>query len=156
MSDFTMKRPEGSTKKKRIVGRGASGRRGATAGRGDKGQKSRSGGNVKPGFEGGQMPLFRRIARRGFNNAKFTKSYQVLNLSEIAKRYTDGDVVNHETLIAKGLVKRGEKRIKILGDGDLSVKLTVDVDAVSRSATDKIERAGGMVTGSEKVVPDGE
>lgn len=145
MSDFNLYAPEGANKKKRIVGRGSSSGRGTTAGRGNKGQQSRSGGKVYVGFEGGQMPLYRRIAKRGFSNYPFRKDYEVINLCELEVRYENGETVNRESLILKGLVKKVSAMVKILGDGDLSKKLTVDVEKVSASAKAKIEKAGGTV-----------
>jgi large subunit ribosomal protein L15 len=145
MSDFNLYAPEGANKKKRIVGRGSSSGRGTTAGRGNKGQQSRSGGKVYVGFEGGQMPLYRRIAKRGFSNYPFRKEYEVINLCELETRYENGETVNRESLIIKGLVKKVSAMVKILGDGDLSKKLTVDVEKVSASAKAKIEKAGGTV-----------
>ena len=145
MSEFDLHPPRGATKKKRRVGRGSSSGLGSTAGRGNKGQQSRSGGKVYIGFEGGQMPLYRRVARRGFSNAVFRKDYTVFNLSSIEERYADGETVNRESLIAKGLLKKKKALIKVLADGDLSKKLTVDVDKVSASAKEKIERVGGTV-----------
>lgn len=150
MSDFDLHAPEGANKKKRIVGRGSSSGRGTTAGRGNKGQQSRSGGKTYVGFEGGQMPLYRRIAKRGFSNYMFRKDYEIINLAEIDKRYKDGETVNKESLILKGLLKKASALVKILGDGELAKKLTVDVDKVSASAKEKIEKAGGtIVLGAE-------
>lgn len=145
MSDFDLHAPEGANKKKRIVGRGSSSGRGTTAGRGDKGQHSRSGGKSYVGFEGGQMPLYRRIAKRGFSNYFFRKDYEIFNLSQIEMRYQDGETVNKQSLILKGLLKKASVLIKVLGDGKLTKKLTVDVDKVSASAKEKIEKAGGTV-----------
>jgi large subunit ribosomal protein L15 len=102
MSDFNLYAPEGANKKKRIVGRGSSSGRGTTAGRGNKGQQSRSGGKIYVGFEGGQMPLYRRIAKRGFSNYPFRTDYEVINLGEIEKRYDNGETVNRESLVKKG------------------------------------------------------
>lgn len=155
MADYRLNRPKGSRKTKRVVGRGAAARRGATAGRGTKGQNSRSGGGVAPGFEGGQMPLYRRLARRGFNNKRFQDLYRIVNIGEIAKRFSDGDVVNAESLKEKKLVKGQAARVKILGVGEIDVKVTVSVDSVSRGAREKIEKAGGSVA-EEKVESDGE
>jgi large subunit ribosomal protein L15 len=145
MSDFNLYAPEGANKKKRIVGRGSSSGRGTTAGRGNKGQQSRSGGKVYVGFEGGQMPLYRRIAKRGFSNYPFRKDNEVFNLSDIEVRYENGETVNRESLVVKGLLKKVDAPIKILGDGALTKKLTVDVDKVSASAKEKIEKVGGSV-----------
>lgn len=145
MSDFNLYAPEGANKKKRIVGRGSSSGRGTTAGRGNKGQQSRSGGKVYVGFEGGQMPLYRRIAKRGFSNYPFRKDFEIFNLSDIEIRYANGETVNRESLVVKGLLKKVNALVKVLGDGDLTKKLTVDVDKVSSSARDKIVKAGGTV-----------
>jgi len=145
MSDFNLYAPEGANKKKRIVGRGSSSGRGTTAGRGNKGQQSRSGGKVYVGFEGGQMPLYRRIAKRGFSNYPFRKDYEVFNLSDIEIRFENGETVNRESLVMKGLLKKVSALVKVLGDGDLTKKLTVDVDKVSASAKEKIEKVGGTV-----------
>ncbi len=145
MSDFNLYAPQGANKKKRIVGRGSSSGRGTTAGRGNKGQQSRSGGKVYVGFEGGQMPLYRRIAKRGFSNYPFRKDYEIFNLSDIEIRYSNGETVNRESLVLKGLLKKVSSLLKILGDGELTKKLTVDVDKVSSSAKGKIEKAGGTV-----------
>lgn len=145
MSDFVLSAPQGANKKKRIVGRGSSSGRGTTAGKGNKGQQSRSGGKAYVGFEGGQMPLYRRIAHRGFSNYPFKKEYSVVNVSLLEEKYSDGESVNKETLVAKGLISKVDSLVKILGTGDLTKKLTVDVDKVSASAKAKIEKAGGSV-----------
>mgnify|MGYP004548497251 FL=1 len=145
MSDFVLSAPQGANKKKRIVGRGSSSGRGTTAGKGNKGQQSRSGGKTYVGFEGGQMPLYRRIAHRGFSNYPFKKEYSVVNVSLLEEKYSDGESVNKETLVAKGLISKVDALVKILGTGDLTKKLTVDVDKVSASAKAKIEKAGGSV-----------
>ncbi len=149
MSDFNLYAPEGANKKKRIVGRGSSSGRGTTAGRGNKGQQSRSGGKVYVGFEGGQMPLYRRIAKRGFSNSPFRTDYEVFNLRDIETRYENGETVNKETLVLKGLLKKGTALVKVLGDGELTKKVSVDVDKVSASAKEKIEKAGGSVVQAE-------
>lgn len=144
MSDFNLHAPQGANKKKRIVGRGQGSGRGTTAGRGNKGQQSRSGGKTYVGFEGGQMPLYRRLAHRGFSNHPFKKEFQVVNLGEINKVYVDGDSVTIESLREKGLVK-GTMDVKILGDGEFSKKLSFQVEKISKSAIGKIEKAGGSV-----------
>lgn len=146
MSDFNLSVPYGANKKKRIVGRGSSSGRGSTAGKGNKGQQSRSGGKVYVGFEGGQMPLYRRIARRGFSNYWFKKEFAIVNLRDLEARFADGDTVNKETLVLKGLANKADELIKVLGDGELTKKLTVAVDKVSASAKEKIEKVGGSVT----------
>lgn len=145
MSDFVLSAPEGANKKKRIVGRGSSSGLGTTAGRGNKGQQSRSGGKVYVGFEGGQMPLYRRIAHRGFSNYPFKEEYAVLNLKDIETKYENGETVDKESLIKKGLVKKARSLVKILGDGNVTKKLTINVDKISASAKEKIEKAGGTV-----------
>ena len=143
--EYLIRKPKG-LKKKKMLGRGLGSGHGKTAGKGTKGQKARSGGGVRLGFEGGQMPLFRRIARRGFSNAPFKKVYQVLNVSEL-NRYADGETVSAETLLAKGMLGKKGMPVKILGDGELSKKLTVSVDKVSAKAREKILAAGGTVAG---------
>jgi large subunit ribosomal protein L15 len=149
MHDFNLHAPEGANKRKRIVGRGQGSGRGTTAGRGNKGQKSRSGGKTYVGFEGGQMPLYRRLAHRGFSNYPFKKVYEVINLGDIQNHFNDGDTVNNVTLIEKGLVKKAAL-IKILSDGEFTKKLNFSVDAVSAAAKEKIEKAGGTVAVSAK------
>ena len=144
MHDFNLHAPEGANKKKRIIGRGQGSGRGTTAGKGNKGQKARSGGKTYVGFEGGQMPLYRRLAQRGFSNYPFKKEYQVVNISEIEKRFEDGETVDTASLYTKGLVK-GPVPVKLLGNGEISKKLTVKVPAISASAKEKIEKAGGTV-----------
>ena len=135
--------PAGATTKKTIVGRGSSSK-GRTCGRGNNGQNSRSGGGVRPGFEGGQMPLYRRVARRGFSNYPFKKEYVVINVSLLNEKFDDGATIDREALIAKGFVSKHNKAlIKILGTGDVTKKFTVAVDKVSESAKAKIEKAGG-------------
>jgi large subunit ribosomal protein L15 len=146
MSDFNLHAPEGANKRKRIIGRGQGSGRGTTAGKGNKGQKARSGGKTYVGFEGGQMPLYRRLAHRGFSNYPFKKVFQVVNLEAIERRYEDGETLDLPSLIRKGLVK-GAAPVKILGDGALTKKLTVKIGALSASAKAKIEQAGGTVIG---------
>jgi large subunit ribosomal protein L15 len=149
--DFDLRAPEGANKRRRIVGRGQGSGRGTTSGKGNKGQKARSGGKTYAGFEGGQMPLYRRLAQRGFSNYPFKKSFQIVNLSSIDKRYSDGETVSESSLFSKGLVK-GKKKgetftpdspVKILGNGDLTKKLVFKICAISSSAREKIQKAGG-------------
>jgi large subunit ribosomal protein L15 len=144
MSDFSLHAPVGATHKKVIVGRGQSSGLGTTAGRGNKGQNARSGGKTYPGFEGGQMPLYRRLAHRGFNNSNFAREFSVVNLVDLEAAYAAGETVDLNSLLAKGLVKK-LRAVKVLGNGDLTKKLTVKVDKVSKSAKEKIEKAGGSV-----------
>jgi len=143
--DFNLHAPVGANKKKRIVGRGQGSGRGTTAGRGNKGQQARSGGKTYIGFEGGQMPLYRRLAHRGFSNYPFRKEWQIVNLGEIQKRFEESETVDHASLYKKGLVKNTSP-IKILAMGEFSKKLSFKVAAVSASAKEKIEKAGGSVT----------
>jgi large subunit ribosomal protein L15 len=151
MHNFDLRAPEGANKRKRIVGRGQGSGRGTTSGKGNKGQKSRSGGKTYIGFEGGQMPLFRRLAQRGFSNHPFKKFFQIVNLGEIDKRYNDGETVDETSLFNKGLIKGSKKSgtvkaavpVKILGDGDLTKKLIFKISAISASAREKILKAGG-------------
>ncbi|SLM17809.1 50S ribosomal subunit protein L15 [uncultured spirochete] len=145
MADFNLHAPEGANRKKHIVGRGDGSGSGGTAGRGNKGQQSRSGGKTYPGFEGGQMPLYRRLPSRGFSNYPFRKEYQVVNLRDIEGKFQAGDTVDTVSLFMKGLVRKPELPVKVLGEGQVSVALTVSVDAVSSSAKAKIEAAGGKV-----------
>ena len=133
---------KGSHRDRKRKGRGPGSGNGKTAGRGQKGQKSRSGGNVHPRFEGGQMPLIRRIPKRGFKSINRTE-YQVVNLRELGK--VDGDV-SPETLKSAGLIRSLKKPVKILGVGDVDGKLSVTAHAISGSAREKIEAAGGSVT----------
>jgi len=139
-----IKAPVGANKKKSIVGRGT-GSKGRTAGRGHDGQNSRSGGGTRPGFEGGQMPLYRRIAHRGFSNYPFKEIYTVINVSRLAEKFKDGDVVNEKSLRAKGLLKGKKSLVKILGNGDINIKLDIQVKKITNGAKEKIEKAGGKV-----------
>lgn len=132
---------EGSTKERKRIGRGHGSGQGKTAGKGHKGQKARSGGSIRPGFEGGQMPLQRRIPKRGFNNI-FAKKIVAINVSALNK-FEDGAEVDTQALINAGIVKKEYDGIKILGNGEISKKLTVKVAAYSESAKQKIEAAGG-------------
>jgi large subunit ribosomal protein L15 len=143
--DFNLHAPAGANKRKRIIGRGQGSGRGTTAGKGSKGQKARSGGKTYVGFEGGQMPLYRRLAHRGFSNYPFKKEWQIVNLSEIEKRYEADETVDLASLCKKGLVK-GVDPVKILANGDFSKKLKFKVASASASAIAKIEKAGGEIT----------
>lgn len=136
---------EGSRKSRKRIGRGNSGKGGTTAGRGQKGQKSRSGGGKGPGFEGGQMKLAMRLPKLpGFTNHNRTE-YTAVNVSRLNDIFNDGDVVDAESLVAKNVIKKPTTLVKVLGDGDITKKLTVRVDKVSASAKTKIEAAGGTV-----------
>lgn len=129
-------------KKRKRVGRGGS--RGGTSGKGYKGQKQRSGGYVARGFEGGQMPLSRRLPKRGFNNARFKIEYSVVSLEKIEKLFNEGDLVDKVQLIEKGVIKRSNP-VKILGGTKLSKKLNITADAFSASAIKAINDIGGKV-----------
>lgn len=133
---------EGSKASRKRVGRGTGSGHGKTSGRGHKGQKARSGGGVRPGFEGGQNPLYRRLPKRGFNNERFATRYAIVNLDQLNK-FAEGTEVTPELLLAEGVLKNPKDGIKILGDGELSVKLTVKAHKFSQSAADKIQAAGG-------------
>ena len=145
MESFVVKRPAGATTRKKIVGRGPGSGWRKTSGRGSKGQGSRAGGGVRPGFEGGQMPLFRRIARRGFSNYPFKSEAVVVNLDRIEAKYAEGETVSLETLKEKKLIKNRDLDVKILGRGDLTKKLTFAMKKISASTREKIEKAGGTV-----------
>jgi large subunit ribosomal protein L15 len=133
---------EGSRKKRRRVGRGEGSGSGKTAGRGTKGQNSRSGGGVSLGFEGGQMPLQRRIPKRGFTNI-FEKKYEIINIKDL-RNFASGETIDREKLREAGLVKKSVG-LKLLGVGEISHPLTIKVDKVSRAAREKIESVGGTV-----------
>jgi len=151
MSDLSLHAPEGANKRKFIIGRGQSSGKGTTAGRGNKGQQSRSGGKTYPGFEGGQMPLYRRLAHRGFRNTAFATEYSVVNLRDVESHYESGETVDVESLMKKGLVKKALP-VKLLAMGDVTKKLTVKVDKISAAAREKIVKAGGVVEGQSPAV----
>lgn len=135
---------EGSKKAVKRIGRGVGSGQGKTAGKGHKGQKARSGYSRRPGFEGGQMPLQRRVPKRGFNNI-FATEYAIVNVASLEEKFEAGATVDAESLKAAGLIKKTLDGVKVLGKGDLSKALTVKVNAVSESAKSKIEAAGGTV-----------
>ncbi|HZJ88192.1 MAG TPA: 50S ribosomal protein L15 [Sphaerochaeta sp.] len=139
-----LKAPKGANKKKTILGRGVA-KKGRTSGRGHGGQNSRSGGGTRPGFEGGQMPLYRRVARRGFNNGKFKVVYSVVSLDDISRVFADGDLVTNDTLKEMGLVKGVKAQAKILNNGELTKKVVIDGVKVSASAIETIKAAGGEI-----------
>jgi len=132
----------GSKKEVKRIGRGAGSGQGKTAGKGHKGQKARAGRGMRPGFEGGQMPLQRRVPKRGFVNI-FGKEFSIVNVSALDQSFEDGAVVDIAALIEKGLVTKVLDGVKILGNGEISKKLTVQVNAYSEAAKQKIEAAGG-------------
>ena len=141
----------GSKHRVKRLGCGESSGHGKTSGKGHKGQKARSGGSLRLGFEGGQMPLIRRLPKRGFNNAAFHKNYSVVNLSDLSS-FKEGTVVNEQLLRESKLIRGQGAGLKLLGDGELKHALTIEVDKVSASAREKIEKAGGSVTLREKPV----
>lgn len=143
MNLSSLKPPDGSRKKRKRIGRGDGSGHGGTSTKGHKGQNARSGGRVRPGFEGGQMPLSRRLPKRGFRNP-FRRNIVTVNIEEL-KRFPQGSVVDRSALLDAGLVKKAGDGIKILGKGNIDYAISVKVDMISRGAKDKIEAAGGSV-----------
>ena len=133
---------EGSVKASFRKGRGAGSGNGKTAGKGHKGQNARSGGGVRPGFEGGQLPLYRKLPKRGFNNYRFGKNYAVVNVG-LLNKFNDGDVVDSAALLNAGIIDSVMDGVKILAEGELTKKLTVKAKVFSASAKEKIEAVGG-------------
>jgi len=136
--------PEGAVKKKKRLGRGRASGLGKTSGRGHKGQRSRAGSGVKPGFEGGQMPLQRRLPKRGFTNI-FRVENRSVNIGAIAGIFNAGDTIDPAILLEKGLIKGRKGPVKILGSGEITIPLTIKANAFSSSAITKIEAAGGSL-----------
>jgi len=145
MNLHTLSPRPGSKHRVKRLGCGESSGHGKTSGKGHKGQKARSGGSIRLGFERGQMPLIRRVPKRGFNNAEFTIRYAVVNL-ELLNRFEDGQVIDEAFLRKEGLVRGQLEGVKILGVGELTKKLNITADKVSASAKEKIEAAGGTIT----------
>lgn len=139
-----LKPNEGSVQTRKRVGRGPGSGLGKTSGKGHKGQNARSGGGVRPGFEGGQLPLFRRLPKRGFNNYEFRTEYAIVNVGDL-NEFKDGSVIELSNLKESGLVKKEKDGIKILGNGELTKKLTVKANKFSSTARVKIENAGGKI-----------
>lgn len=137
-----LKAPQGANQKKTRRGRGEGSGLGKTSGRGGKGQTARTGGSIKPGFEGGQMPLQRRLPKRGFTNI-FKVEYQIINIGTIAEAFGKGEVADPASILEKGLIKR-KKLVKVLGEGDIKAPLTVKAHSFSKSAIEKIKAAGGV------------
>ena len=137
-----LKPNEGAFKTSKRLGRGTASGHGKTSGKGHKGQNARSGGGVRPGFEGGQLPLFRRLPKRGFSNAMFKVEYATINVSDLEK-FEDGAVVTPELLKEMGIIKKQLDGIKVLGNGELTKKLTVKASKFSETAKEKIEAKGG-------------
>ena len=142
MKLYAINQPAGAVKERKRVGRGVATGNGKTSGKGHKGQNARSGGGVRPGFEGGQLPLFRRLPKRGFSNAPFKVEYATINLSDLEK-FEDGAVVTPELLKEMGIVKKQLAGIKVLGNGELTKKVTVKASKFSKTAVEKIEKIGG-------------
>jgi large subunit ribosomal protein L15 len=145
MNLHTLKPRPGAKHRVKRLGHGESSGKGKTSGKGHKGQKARSGGSIRLGFEGGQMPLIRRLPKRGFNNAAFKKNYAIVNLADL-NTFDDGATINESVLLEAKLIRGKYFGVKVLGNGDLTRKLTVSVDKVSDAAREKIEKAGGAVT----------
>lgn len=143
-----IRKPKGATRSSKIRGKGPGSGNGTTAGKGTKGQNARSGGGVRPGFEGGQMPLYRRIARRGFNNTRFQREVQEISVCALDRIFEDGATVRVEDLIARGLVKPGVEDVKVLSNGLVRKALKLEGLRVSAGARAKLESAGGSVSNS--------
>ncbi len=135
----------GSKRKPKRLGQGAGSGTGKTAGKGHKGQKARSGGGVRPGFEGGQMPLSRRTPKRGFSNARFKKSFQVVNIERIEDSFEAGSEVGIPEMLLAGLISNDRLPVKVLGKGEISRAITVKANAFSKQAAARIEAAGGKI-----------
>jgi large subunit ribosomal protein L15 len=134
----------GRKKQRKRIGRGPGSGHGKTSGKGHKGSLSRSGAGGKIGYEGGQMPLFRRLPKRGFSNYKFVRRYEIINVSQL-DRFEDGSIIDVKSLFSEGLVNSANSKVKVLGDGELTKKLDVNVHKFSKAAHDKILSCGGVV-----------
>ena len=145
-----LKPNSGAKHRRKRLGCGESSGHGKTSGKGHKGQKARSGGSIRPGFEGGQMPLIRRLPKRGFNNQAFRTVYGIVNLDELEKRFEDGAAINEKLLRGAGIIRGSLDGVKVLGRGDVNKKFHLEVDSISASAREKIEKAGGTVTLSQR------
>ena len=142
----------GAKKRRKRLGIGESSGKGKTSGKGHKGQKARSGGSIRPGFEGGQMPLIRRLPKRGFNNKNFKTVFGIVNLDDLEKRFEAGTSVTEVVLREAGLIRGKIDGLKILGRGEITKSLTLEVDVITDSAREKVEKAGGSVSIREKKV----
>ncbi len=140
----TLKAPAGATKKRKRVGRGDASGQGGTSGKGHKGQKARSGGHIRSGFEGGQMPMARRLPKRGFRNP-FRKSFVAVNVSDLARIFEKGAVIDEAAILESGLVKKKGDGIKILAKGNIDIPVTIKMAHISAAAKEKITAAGGSV-----------
>lgn len=141
---FSLLKPKGAAKRRKIVGRGPGSGLGKTSGRGQKGQKAR---NTSPrlGFEGGQTPLYRRLPRKGFSNSDYKLKYVIVNLGDIDKKFNDGQVVNYDTLLENKLIRKRNKKIKILSNGKLTKKVSLEVSKISKSAESLVMEIGGTI-----------
>ncbi len=140
----------GAKHRKKRLGIGESSGQGKTSGKGHKGQKARSGGSIRPGFEGGQMPLIRRLPKRGFNNKQFKTVFGTVNLDDLDRLFEDGASVDEAALRQHGLVRGKLDGVKVLGRGEITKKLTLEVDHLTATAREKIEAAGGSISLREK------
>lgn len=146
MNLSNLKPRPGSKHRVKRLGNGESSGHGKTCGKGHKGQKARSGGSIRLGFEGGQMPLFRRMPKRGFNNAEFRTTYAVVNIGSLDAAFDDGATVNEAALLESSLIRKPYDGVKVLGTGELTKKLNIVVNKASASAKAAIEKAGGTLT----------
>ncbi|HEY5770006.1 MAG TPA: 50S ribosomal protein L15 [Terrimicrobium sp.] len=144
----------GAKHRRKRLGCGESSGHGKTSGKGHKGQKARAGGSIRPGFEGGQMPLHRRLPKRGFSNAAFKTVYGIVNLDDLEKRFEDGAAINEKLLRGAGLIRGSLDGVKVLGRGEVNKKFHLEVDSISASAREKIEKAGGTVLMSGRTSGD--
>jgi large subunit ribosomal protein L15 len=140
----TLRAPAGATKKRKRVGRGDASGQGGTSGKGDKGQKARSGGKVRAGFEGGQMPMARRLPKRGFRNP-FREKFVAVNLTDLCRKFSKGAVIDEAALLNSGIVKKKGDKIKILAKGEIDFPVTIKIAKISKAAKDKITVAGGSI-----------
>ncbi|PKN51476.1 MAG: 50S ribosomal protein L15 [Deltaproteobacteria bacterium HGW-Deltaproteobacteria-13] len=140
----TLKAPAGATKNRKRVGRGDGSGHGGTSGKGDKGQKARSGGKVRAGFEGGQMPMARRLPKRGFRNP-FREKFVAVNILDLCRKFSKGAVINEASLLESGIVKKKGSNIKILAKGEINFPVTLKIANISQAAKNKITAAGGSV-----------
>ncbi len=145
MKIHELKPAEGSKRRPKRIGRGLGSGHGRTSTKGHKGQKARSGGAKGPGFEGGQMPLQRRLPKRGFSNALFKKEYAIVNLDDINKIIDEVEVITPEILLQKGIINKLKNGLKVLGNGDIKKAITIKTHAISKTARQKIEAKGGKV-----------
>lgn len=144
MKLYELSPASGASKKAYRRGRGTGSGNGKTAGKGHKGQNARSGGGTRPGFEGGQMPLYRRLPKRGFTNA-LAKKYAIINIKDLEKKFEDGMEINTQSIIKSGIVKKVLSGVKLLGNGELSKKFKITLAAFSETAKNKVEKTGGRI-----------